>query len=458
MKEVIRFFIMMALAVIVFVDSSFADDKDDKNKDKELMVVTSVGKAEEQRTYIPQEESKITQDYLNALVLSGLKRVFSSGLDFTPDGGGKVNLDLSAARSIVECAFEYSLLNITSGKTDLYENCIKSTGLIEMNNRGKLQLDMSKDRELIIIIPHFLGGNEEYPGPLYLIKWAIENYGVNLFKGGESRDKFKNLTAQAIELIRVRKSIGESEYLNKMDECLKGMQKIVDEDAKTKVSREDIKTLANLKRLRLTEETALILGEEVYANVGKAHTNTRITSDKAKLLAEEFIKALHKFGLDKYHSREERAPYLDDLITMYNELSNFYNGKVVSQGKNLEAYGAIFLAQDSIVKYNLQDSKMDDGDGGDDIDVLRNAFYVGRVLRDREGTMEYKPAVREKERVIENQFREVKLKKYNSMSRPMLGASDNAQKTKNATESIQDTPGKTYDYGKNKDAAKKEEL
>jgi hypothetical protein len=176
----------------------------------------------DQKTFVPREETKVTKEYITALALDGLYRVYKAGLDFT-DVTGKFR-DLGKIDETIMCAFgKNSLLYVTADEWDSYKTCITSKGLIDGNNKTGMVFDKSDLKRFTednskVNPPFFVsyrgfplggrnrefdGGGYIYPGPLALIYWGIKNIGVNLLNDGSSLssnncEKLYTITRQAI--------------------------------------------------------------------------------------------------------------------------------------------------------------------------------------------------------------------------------------------------------------------
>jgi len=153
----------------------------------------------DQKTFVPREETKVTKEYITALALDGLYRVYKAGLDFT-DVTGKFR-DLGKIDETIMCAFgKDSLLDVTADdEWDSYKICIVSKGLIDGDNKVGMVFDNSdmkrftKDNSKVdpsFFVYYGVTGSRYYdnfnklgsiyPGPLALIYWGIKNIGVNL--------------------------------------------------------------------------------------------------------------------------------------------------------------------------------------------------------------------------------------------------------------------------------------
>ncbi|CAL7961009.1 exported hypothetical protein [Gammaproteobacteria bacterium] len=360
------------------------------------------------------EETQITKDYVTALVLNGLYRVYKAGLDFTDATAGGYS-NISHLDDTLSCAFieNVSLMKFPSDKEFYqYKKCILERGMISDTEPSKIVFNPKDLKEFTKVgnntSPFFtyfswskyqldFDGSQEkyYPSPLALIYWAIKNIGVNILGDEKSRNDFIDKTLVIIKLINERNAIGDSQYINTMVEKAGELQSIIVKFSKKNISNST--EFSNLRSLHLTPDKAIKLGQLMHDRISDAYivSMQKIADDKAVNYAINLMEILKKYSLNKPVAEEEQVSKLDDMVLAYNEMKEAYKKMAnTTQKKQLSVSGANKLVRQLLMDYRVLDTSLT----GSEPDKLMDAFHVGRILREGEGTREYDVDKRKKER------------------------------------------------------------
>jgi hypothetical protein len=381
---------------------------------------------------IPVEENKITKEYITALALDGLYRVYKTGLKFTYATGkfrglGKIDATLMHAFK------KNSLLDITSDEWYTYKKDIKDVGLIDGYNKVGIVFDQEDFTKLV----HKDGSNSRffryhhespwdifgyrslcYPSPLALIYWGIKNIGVNLLHSGDAAiakpsEIFENLTLEVVKLIDEREAFGELAYISTMAAKLKEMQVIIDKYSRKKMSV-DTSIPINFINLHLTEEGAAELGQNVYEHLADAYalSASGITDEQAIELVTYFAEVLKVQNVDKPISLGEVVFYDDSSLSAIFDKMKKKHSEIIPKDpqQKLSITGAVELVQRSLKDYFSLDSR----GMNKDKDTLKDAFHIGRILQEDEGTIEYDVKQREEERLRDIRILEDYMKRQNN--------------------------------------------
>jgi hypothetical protein len=91
---------------------------------------------DESKYIVGNEETEITKEYVTALALDGMHRLFESGLEFLSRDGKSTIREVERKKEAIECAFRYALIsNEHQYWNPHYIGCVKATGQITGNLR-----------------------------------------------------------------------------------------------------------------------------------------------------------------------------------------------------------------------------------------------------------------------------------------------------------------------------------
>ena len=223
---------------------------------------------------------------------------------------------------------------------------------------------------------------------------------------GKAQKRFMELVKEVIFLIYNRDHTGEGYYIEGMSARLKELQEIVDEHSKKNIVKDATDTL-NLERIHLETSGAIRYGHDVQEAASEYASDISISSEDAlalyNLLWEKGVEA----GLDKTKDRSERKDkFLDKLLDIAE------NQDVQSMLKGFESKGTRprsaqnRFVDDLLDKYLHVDTKVNEGKiRSEYVDKLSDAFSVGRILLEGEGTTEYDVKARQEKRNKEAKFR-----------------------------------------------------
>lgn len=367
-------------------------------------------------------ETQITKEYMTALVLDGLYRVYKAGLEFTTSNSFR---DLKAVDDTLVCAFKkFPLMKIDRSEFDEYHTCITAKGLIDGGNnegivftdRDIVQMKRRSEDPTPPLFAYYSGtmsttltrNCEEsfvrkcyiYPSPLALLYWGAAKIGrdaLSFDKGSDTANTFESLVLQIISTINKRHSIGERQYIDLLADYCREMQSILDQYAKKNI-QSDSDRQSNLQQLHLTINSAAGLGKVISNNVNMAYVinEPKVSDDIAEMLAKKFVELVHEQKLSD-GKIEEMYDYEDRAIEVFDAIANSYKGITGGVKKPpLKVSGSKYLFMNGLRQYYDYVTKNHVMESLDD-NYLKDAFHVGRILKVEEGTVEYDAGIRNKE-------------------------------------------------------------
>lgn len=407
---------------------------------------------DESHYLVNAEETEITKEYVTALALDGLRRVFETGLEFLNKERSTIS-EIERKKKAIECGFKYALIDNDNDAWDHhYISCVRETGQItgdvqkDAANKGIYIAYRAKDTK----DPKFYKESQKYtfytneydyyPGPLTILTWAMDKIGKVAvdFSQCPAKDDSGKLVPQSdvqaeldfinninaiIELMEARKRMGIKAYIAEMDKHFRAIQFILDSCAKSKVTHEV--GIANLMNLRLTEEGASKLGQVAFEEVYRAYASRPITEENAKALA---LFALNNSKindlLEKMQNGGDLNDELDEVIIAYNLIFEKYKEQIGTSQAPVRIAEKRKLAIATLTAYKWNDMH---GYSKKKIeaDPLKNAFKMGRILSDNAQTSEYNPAERSADRQEEQQERLDEFQKFKTLSPlPQLGSGE----------------------------------
>ena len=222
----------------------------------------------------------------------------------------------------------------------------------------------------------------------------------------KAQKRFMELVKEVIFLIYNRDHMGEGYYIEGMSAKLKELQEIVDEHSRKNIVKDATDTL-NLERIHLETSGAIRYGHDVQEATSEYASDISISSEDALALYNLIWEKGVKAELHKTKDRSEREDkFLDALLDIAEDQD------VQSMLKGFESKGVRpRSAQNRFVdnlldKYLRVDTKVNEGKiRSEYVDKLSDAFSVGRILLEGEGTAEYDIKARQEKRNKEMEFR-----------------------------------------------------
>ena len=96
--------------------------------------------AHDSKYIVGDEETEITKEYITALALDGMRRLFESGLEFLSRDAKSTMSEIERKEEAVECAFKHALISSENDYwSDHYIACVKATGQLGGNIRRRLR-------------------------------------------------------------------------------------------------------------------------------------------------------------------------------------------------------------------------------------------------------------------------------------------------------------------------------
>ena len=391
-------------------------------------VVVKQDHIDQSRYIVGQEETEITKEYVTALALDGMRRLFETGLDFLSKESQSTITELERKKKAIQCAFDYALISNQDAYWDpRYVQCVKETGQITGNinddaaNGGIYKNYTSESHK----DPRYYkwggrglkGGYWDtwcIPGPLLVLEWAMSKIGkfaIDLPEQSEDETKFLSTINAIIDSIEARKHMGLKAYVADMDRLFRDLQALIDSHAKSKVNREE--GILNLMNLRLTEEGASKLGQLAFEEANHAYASKPITPDNAKALALFALTSPLFSALLQKQNGEDLKDSLDEMIEAYNLIFDTYKEQSSSNKPSVRMSEKMKLAIKTLSAYYFNDmhgfsqKKVE-------ADPLKNAFKIGRILAENAKTLEYDPANRTAARQEEQNNRIKELKQWSA--------------------------------------------
>ena len=370
-----------------------------------------------------EEESEITKEYVTALALDGMRRLFELGLEFLNKDENSTLRHIQRKEEAIECCFQHALISNEEDRwSPHYVECVKATDQITGNlGRDGVKNGISLATDKRVRDPKFskpssydsIGGllrDDWYvPGPLIVIYWAMENIGkaaIDFSKDQSAESKFSEAMIAIIELIEAHNRIGQKAYITEMNKHLQVVQNLITSYAKSNVNRDG--GILNLLNLRLTEEGASKLGQVAFEEVNRAYASMPMTSEKAKALALFVLNRQEiEFLLQKQNGGDLRD-FLDEVIDVYNLIFNKYAELTSSSKSSIRMAEKLKIAMKALGAYYFNDMY---GFTGRKVeaDPLKNAFKIGRILDQRARTTEYNP---EERTTVRHNERNTRVKEY----------------------------------------------
>lgn len=399
---------------------------------------------------VGNEETKITKEYVTAVALDGMRRLFESGLEFLTRESGSTIREIERKKEAVECAFKYALItNEEEYWSPHYVSCVGETNQITGSifrdcANGliciKAKLD-NNDLKFYKKTGYFnnWAGTWYIPGPLMVLYWAMKNIGkaaLNLSNAKDAENEFLLDMKAIVDIIEARKAgTGPKSYIDEMNQRFESVQIAIDTHAKSKVGQSQ--GILNLMNLRLTEEGASKVGQVAFEEVNRAYASKPITNENAKALALFVLSDPVISTLLKKQNGEDLQDSLDEVIEAYDIIAKKYKEQSSSNKQPVRMAEKMKLAAKTLNAYYFNDMH---GFSNHTIeaDPLKNAFKIGRILNKNAKTDEYDPENRSAARVKEQDDRIDSFKTLNTQQVPMLSDGETHEPLQNSNTKIKE--------------------